>query len=304
MVIDVHVHIFIPGMVPKLYEEGVARTMAAAAGRVMGLELSLEQAMDLFPFDSDGTLYLGLADEAGIDKAVLFGVDFGEEIGEPEIPIFEMNRRYADMVKAHPDRFVALCAIDPRREGAMDHITQCIEEWGMKGIKLHPSAGFNPMDEVMHPLYEKCAEWDVPLLFHSGGQPAAPVVLETARPVYVAEAASKFPDTKFILAHFGMDWWPEALMFGRLLPNLYFDCSYWQMPFTQHPEEYYELLRRFITDCGAQKVLWGTDTPLPNVLVPPKEWVDIHTNPRTEISFSKEEIEALMGTNAQKIFKL
>jgi uncharacterized protein len=304
MVVDAHVHIFIPGIIPKLYVEGCGRTMARAAGRALGLKLSLEDALNLFPVDEKGDNYMQLMDEAEIDMAVLFGVDFGEEIGDPEIPIFEMNRLYAEMVKAHPDRYVALCAIDPRRKGAMDHITQCIEEWGMKGIKLHPAAGFNPMDEVMYPLYEKCAEWDLPLVFHSGAQPAAPVVLETSRPVWVAEAASKFPDTKFVLAHFCMEWWPEALMFGRLLPNLYYDCSYWQFLFRDHADEYYTILRRFMDECGAEQVLWGTDTPLPNVLVPPKEWVDVHVNPTCDVSFSAEELEMIMDTNSRQLFKM
>ncbi|MBN2026336.1 MAG: amidohydrolase [Actinobacteria bacterium] len=307
MIIDCHVHIWIPGMVPLAYEEGCIRTMVMAAGRALGQKFTYEQGKEmLYPMlqDEKGEKYLAHMDEAGIDKAVLFGVDFGEELGEPEIPIFEMNRKYADLCKAHPDRFVALCAIDPRRKGAMDHIVQCIEEWEMKGIKLHPSAGFNPMDPVMYPVYEKCAEWDLPLLIHSGAQPAAPVVLETARPVWIAEAASKFPDTKFIAAHFGMDWWPEAIMFGRLLPNLYFDCSYWQFLFGMHGEEYYSLLRRFIDDCGAEKVLWGTDTPLPNVLMPPKDWLDVHTNPRTEVAFTPEEIKTITETNSVELFKL
>jgi predicted TIM-barrel fold metal-dependent hydrolase len=307
MIIDCHVHIFIPGIIPDAYVKGCARTMARAAGKALGVQMSTQDAANnLFPalLDSDGELYLKLADEAGIDKAVLFGVDFGEEIGEPEIPIFEMNRRYADIVKAHPDRFVALCAIDPRRRGAMEHVTQCVEEWGMRGVKLHPSAGFNPMDEVMYPFYEKCAEWDLPLLFHSGAQPAAPVVLETARPVWVAEAASKFPDTKFVLAHFGMDWWPEAIMFGRLLPNLYFDCSYWQFLFSQHADEYFQVLRRFVDDCGAEQVLWGTDTPLPNILMPPKDWVEVHKAPRTDVSFTPEELDLLMSGNSKELFRM
>ena len=46
---------------------------------------------------------------------------------------------------------------------------QCIEEWGMRGFKLHPSAGFYPNDPVCFSLYEKCAEWGVPIVFHSGG---------------------------------------------------------------------------------------------------------------------------------------
>lgn len=231
MIVDAHVHIFIPGIIPQAYVTGCARTMARAAGKVLGLKMTVEESLqNLFkPLeDEKGDVYLAAMDEAGIDKAVLFGVDFGEEIGEPEIPIFEMNRLYAEIVKAHPDRFVALCAIDPRRKGAMEHVTQCVEEWDMRGIKLHPAAGFNPADPVMYPFYEKCAEWDLPLLFHVGAQPAAPVVLETSRPASIAEAAGKFPDTKFIMAHFAMEWWPEALMFARLLPNIYFDCSYWR----------------------------------------------------------------------------
>ena len=92
--------------------------------------------------------------------------------------------------------------------GALKHCEQCIEDWGMRGFKLHPAAGFKATDEIMYPLYEKCADWErAPGSSHAGGQPAAPVYLDTQRPVFIAEAATRFPDTKMIIAHVGMDLW-------------------------------------------------------------------------------------------------
>ena len=71
-------------------------------------------------------------DEAGIDKSVIFPVDFGVPLGDPEVPIDEVNKKFAEVAKKHHDRFCAFAGIDPRRKGARDLFTRCIEEWDMK----------------------------------------------------------------------------------------------------------------------------------------------------------------------------
>lgn len=52
------------------------------------------------------------------------------------------------------------------------------------------------------------------------------------------------------------------------------------------------------------KILWGTDTPFPNVLMPLKEWVDVRMNPGTEITFTPEEMETIASINEKELFKL
>ncbi|MCK5186296.1 MAG: amidohydrolase, partial [Deltaproteobacteria bacterium] len=94
--------------------------------------------------DPEAEGLLAEMDEAGIDKSVIFPVDFGVALGDPEVPIEEVNKKYSELARKHPDRLVAFAGVDPRRKDAPDLFKRCINEWGMQGCKLHPCAGFYP----------------------------------------------------------------------------------------------------------------------------------------------------------------
>jgi hypothetical protein len=292
--------------IPDQYEMGMARTMNMVMKNKFHIDMTLEQARnDLIKgmYDPGGKKLLEMQKKAGIDKTVIFGSDFGLEIGDPVIPVFENNKMYADLAKEHPDKFVALCAIDPRRRGAIKHVEQCMEEWGMRGMKMHPAAGFYPTDEILYPFYEKCADWGVPIVFHSGAQPAAPVYLDQQRPCFIAEAATRFPDTKMIIAHVAMDLWVEAVMFGKLIPNVYFDLSYHQFTYVvQGPEKFFKWIRTLIDECGVSKLLWGTDTPLPSTILSDDQYVKAFLDAYEQGLFTKEEMEMMMWRNTAEVF--
>jgi len=305
---DTHVHLFMENAIPEKYELGMARTMKLVMKNKLGIEMTLDDVRNTVikgMYDPDGEKFLAEMDRAGIEKAVIFGSDFGAKLGDPPIHPFESNKIYADIAAAHPDRFIALCALDPRRPGAVNHAERCIEEWGMRGFKIHPAAGFYPTDESMGWLYEKCADWKVPLVFHTGSQPAAPVSLDTQRSLFLAEAATRYPDTTFIMAHVAMDMWQEAVMYGKLIPNLYFDLSYHQFSYVSWgAEKFYAWLRFLIDECGAAKLMWATDSPLPCALMPPDQWARVFTRPQSEIAFTALEMETIMGGTAREVFGL
>jgi predicted TIM-barrel fold metal-dependent hydrolase len=307
-VYDTHAHIFIKDGIPEAYLNGMAKTMKLVVKNKFKIDMTIDDIFNqmIEPwYDPDASKLLATMDQAGIEKTVIFGADFGAAIGDPKIHIFEANKLYADLAKKHPDRLIALCSLDPRRPGAIKHAEQCIEEWGMRGFKLHPAAGFYPTDGILWPFYEKCADWNVPLVFHTGGQPAAPVSLDTQRSLFLAEAATRFPDTKFIMAHVAMDLWAEAVMYGKLIPNLYFDLSYHQFSYvTWGAQKFYEWVRFLIDECGAGKLLWATDTPLPTALLPTDQYVKVFTERQTDVPFTEEEIELMMWKNAAEIFRI
>jgi predicted TIM-barrel fold metal-dependent hydrolase len=140
-------------------------------------------------------------------------------------------------------------------------------------------------------------------VFHTGAQPAAPVYLDTQRPLFIAEAATRFPDTKMIMAHVGMDLWNEAVMYGKLIPNVYFDLSYHQFSYVSWgPQKYYEWLRFLINECGAGKLMWATDTPLPCAVLPTDKYVKVFTERQTDLPFSEEEIQMIMAGTAAGVF--
>lgn len=303
MIIDVHLHLTIPGFARGSFVRGNARAAVATLNHLNKTNLTISDYIDMLrkTVDPDGSKLLAKMDKAGVDKGVIFGVDWAYGVtGEPRVSNKEQNRIHAELAMKHRDRFIALAALDPRRPDFMEQATQCIEEWGMKGFKVMPSAGFYPTDPICFPLYEKCSEWKVPIMFHSGG---GEFNWEYALPMYIASVAEKYPDVDMVMAHAASESWPTALYAAQSIPNVYVDLSTRQKDFRINPEEFYKWLRHMIDWAGPWKIMWATDIPMPDFWVPMDEWVKVFKEPQAkEVQFTKEEMDIILGKAAQKVF--
>ena len=108
-----------------------------------------------------------------------------------------------------------------------------------------------------------------------------------------------------IMAHAAMDLWNEAVMYGKLIPNVYFDLSYHQFSYVGWgAQKFYEWVRLLIDECGVSKIMWASDTPLPCAVLPTEEYVKVFTERDTSVAFTEEEIEIMMGGAAEEVFDL
>ncbi len=311
MIIDSHFHLLGEGWVHRDFLVGAARTALAPAARLTGEMPDAAPMVDaLLPAlsDTDGEKRVGTMDSAGVDRSVIFAVDYGLATGEPGVPIEEQNRMVAEAARRHPDRLTAFFTVDPRREGGLQMFRRAVEEWGMKGLKLHPTSGFYPYEECCLPFYRACSEYGIPVLFHTGSQPM-PLKARFARPMSVDDVAAEFPDLPLIMAHAGHALWEEALLVAGVKTNVYLDISGWQITLNHHPGDFYRMLRRLLDDIGPWRVFFGSDGPYLDVLCPLKDWVDAVRDPHAhgcpeEISFSEEEIEIVLGRAAARLLGL
>jgi len=304
MIIDTHVHLVIPGFVRSKFIIGNARMASNIYNRVHKTNITPDEYIDILKgsVDPDSSKLVATMDEAEIDKSVIFGVDWAYAVtGEPRISNREQNRIHAQKAKDYPGRFIPLAALDPRRPDAMDQAKEAVEEWGMQGFKLHPSAGFFPNDPICFPLYEKCADWKVPIMFHSGG---IEFNWEYGLPIYIASAAEHFPEVKMIMAHAGLESYDQAKLAATALRNVYLDISIRQLDYKINPQKFYEWLRDLIDWAGADKVLFASDAPMPTFWCPTPEWTRAIKEPATDIPFSQEEIDLVMGKAAQAVFNV
>jgi predicted TIM-barrel fold metal-dependent hydrolase len=309
MIIDVHRHMVVHGTVQGDYIRGAQKSFAMMYRKVYGVEISDRDFTEkvVRPLtDPNADNIIVEMDEAGVDKSVIFGVDYGLLFGDPPIHIFDQNKLYADAAKRHEGRLIPFMAIDPRRKGALKHCEQAFNEWGMKGFKLHAGVGYMPDDPVCYWVYEKAAQWKIPIMVHTGGAPSVALRWENSRPAYFASAASRYPEVNFIFAHSGdVGWWHEAIQAANWLKNVYLDLSLWQKPYRKMPKQrFYQWLRNLIDDVGAEKILFATDAPYPNLMCPLKEWVKVFSQPDTDIPFTQEEKEMILGKSALKVLGL
>ena len=103
-------------------------------------------------------------------------------------------------------------------------------------------------------VYEKCVEYDVPLMIHTGTSIFRGARNRFADPMPVDDVAVDYPDLKIILSHAGRPLHTDtALFLLRRHPNVYCDIS--GVP----PES---LLRYFPwLERAADKAMFGSDWP-------------------------------------------
>ncbi len=267
----------------------------------------VERDVDSWYDDPQADKLIAGMDRAGVDVSVVFPVDWGLALGEGKVPIEEVNRLYGEMARRHPGRLIPFVAVDPRRPTAVEILEKGVEEWGMKGLKLHPSSGYYPNDESCFAIYRKAVELDVPVITHTGNI-LPPLRSKFTRPVYLDDVLIDFPELKLICAHMGFGWWEELSFLGWRRSNLYVDISGWQRLVGNDYDTFCRALRGMLNRVGPQNVMYGTDGPTVSRDYPDGEWIElIRKLPKAAppgISFTPQEVEGILGENAKRLLDL
>ncbi len=89
---------------------------------------------------------IAFMNEAGVDRAI--GFIYG--------PVtFQENIRFIDVIRPYKDRIIPYAWLDPCEEDVGKKLLYCLDELGMKGLKIHPLihqfdlGDLNKMDELM-----------------------------------------------------------------------------------------------------------------------------------------------------------
>jgi predicted TIM-barrel fold metal-dependent hydrolase len=169
------------------------------------------------------------------------------------------NDEVAGWVRANPDRFGGLAAVDlDKPMDAVRELRRCVTELGFKGLRVVPWLWNSPpTDRRYYPLYAACVELGVPFctqVGHTG--PLRPS--ETGRPIpYVDQVALDFPELVIVGGHIGYPWTEEMIAVARKHENVYIDTSAYTSK--RLPTE---LVGYMKTRSGRGKVLFGTNYPM------------------------------------------
>jgi len=310
MIIDIHAHIFGKGWIPKEFFYGVARFITHEFAK-QGIQESNEAVGDTLiesSNDPEAKSLLAEMDEAGIDKSVLLPVDFGIPLGDPEVSIEEVNKKYAELARKYPDRLIAFAGVDPRRKNGLDLFKRCIEDWEMKGLKLHPSAGFYPNQKEVYPLLEKACEWKIPVLIHSGAM-MVPLRSKYSQPIHFDDLATDFPDLPIITAHSGGPFgYTQMISIMMIKLNIMADISAWQVIADRNYHLFCRALRELMDFVEPERIFFGSDSPSLRSIMSNKDWVkllkDLPQKAPEGITFREEEIALLLGGNAKRLLNL
>jgi len=264
MIIDFHIHAFDE----KIAERAIQK---------------LESTVDFKAF-TNGTIADTIKhfDEWGVDKGVLLPI-----ATKPSQQDF-INSWAKEQEN---DRIIPFGSVHPDAENVLDELVR-IKNLGLKGVKLHPDyQGFVIDDERLFPIYKKCSELDLPVIFHGGFDAISPDFIH-AMPENTARAFKSVPEMTMIVAHLGgMDLWDEVEKhLVGLAGEIYFDTAFIAEWCDDKQAE------RIIKNHGADRILFGSDCPWH------KSTQEIEMINRLDLSF--EEKEKIFHKNAERILKL
>ena len=301
MIIDVHYH-----LMRRVTEAGVAGTArhAIRAAQQMGKQVDpeavLQKALKTWG-DPDGDRMIEAMDESGVDLTLICTVD---NSANPILTVDRMqqgNKALSEVAKRHEGRVMALAGVDPRRPEAPDMMKQCMEEFGMRGLKYHPDNGYDPSSPESYKVLEELEKNNGILLTHTGplDPPSRP---KFADPRLLSDLGVDFPSLKIIAAHMGaVDWRPWAAL-AAFQPNLHGDLAMWDTLAIGNYPLFCRELRNILDLVGPTKVLFGTDSPIFNTVSPTRDYIqaikDLPEKAPDGIVFTEEEVNNILGCNA------
>jgi len=239
----------------------------------------------------DVDLFLRSLGCLGISKVVLLPTGYS-----PDNKFYRLNSMFLMMwAKRYPDQVIPFCTIDE----ADPHAAELVEQYilaGAKGLKLiggHPAYYDEPYNsENMYKVYQKVAEYDVPVLMHCS------LINIPELQEQMDEVLSDFPEVIFIFAHYG-----NTLMKGNNLdviaelldkhPNLYTDMSHGSGIGSYHNYliRDLEMIRNFIMEYQ-DRILFGSDLIL-SIATNDFDW--LYDRVKCEIDLCQQ-AEYTMGT--------
>lgn len=247
-VIDAHVHLYPPeaGREPTAWAEANREPHWAALcsrRRKNGRPVQGFPSVDQLLRDMDA---------GGISQAILLGWYW-----ENHVTCVRQNDFYAACIRAHPDRLAAFATVHVAAgEKALDEVRRA-KEVGFVGLgELSPHSQHIALDDPWwRKLLDLAGNLKLPVNLHVTDPNSAryPGRVETPLADFV-RMAQEYPQTKFILAH-----WGGGLAFDakfQSLKNVYYDSA--ASPLMYGPDVW----RRATEAPRGERILFGSDYPL------------------------------------------
>ncbi|HEX2036470.1 MAG TPA: amidohydrolase family protein [Chloroflexota bacterium] len=197
---------------------------------------------------------LRLLDRAAIDRA-LVAHTHGVFYRDPH----QSNAELYEAVRPHRDRLIPLACLNPDYAGWEDDLRQCVEEWGMAGLRLYPT--YHRYDLAGDAAASLLAEAEGRRLPVSIGcafeDPRQRHPMDTAPDVtehQLGAAVRRFPQVRFLITNAPLATMEMVVHHTPQAGNAVFDTSAVTGPLAGTIERAYALL-------GPRRLLLGSHAP-------------------------------------------
>ncbi|MEQ8675897.1 MAG: amidohydrolase family protein [Aggregatilineales bacterium] len=218
------------------------------------------------------------------------------------------NENLAKIVNYYPDKFVGFAHNYPFAEDAADKLRHAVTNYGFRGYKLLAPMLDRPIeDEAAYPVWEVCAELDIPVLIHFGIQGGGGGIAwhENINPLKLHNVAKDFPDVKFVVPHFGCAWIRETLQLCWACRNVHIDTcgsNQW-VRWVDGDWTTKKLFRKYLETIGPERIIFGTDSSyFPRGFA--IRYLQDQIRDCRELNLSHETLQLIFGGNAARLWKI
>ena len=218
------------------------------------------------------------------------------------------NDALASVTQKYPDKFVGFAHNYLFAEDAAAELKRAVTELGFRGYKLLAPALDRPIeDQAAYPVWEMCAELDIPVLVHFGilGGGAGIATHENIDPLKLHNVAKDFPDVNFVVPHFGCAWVRETLQLCWACRNVSIDTCGSNQWIRWVPGDLTvkDLFRKYLETVGAERIIFGTDSSwFPRGFA--LRYLQDQIRDAREIGMSHGQLQLIFGGNAARLLKI
>jgi predicted TIM-barrel fold metal-dependent hydrolase len=194
-------------------------------------------------------------------------------------------------MQKHPDQILGFGWADPTVsvEHAIEMVHQCVDAYGMHGVKLNGAQNYYYIDDtkLALPVIDEIARAGKLLAFHIG-----PDAYERTHPFRAAKVARMYPELGVLMVHMGMtnrDMIDAVIEVAQECPNMILVGSATTA----------KAVLKAIRILGAHRVCFGTDAPFQMQHVVRATYEALF-----EDELSQEEQALVMGGNIVRLFGL
>jgi predicted TIM-barrel fold metal-dependent hydrolase len=201
--------------------------------------------------------------------------------------VLSINDRVA---KQNTLPMLSMGGMHPAIASPKDEISR-IHDLGLQGVKFHPEyQEFFLLEKRLEPIWQRCEELALPVIIHAGQDIGFEPPFHSS-PQDFAELSRRHPGLTIIAAHLG-GWrcWDDVER--HLVGSAVLMDTAFAKPFMRDPQQ----LLRIIRAHGADKILFGTDSPWQDL----REAVaDIHA-----LALPAADLERIFWTNAAQLWPI